>query len=385
MDTDTFNIAEKHRLPDLHEPWRRPQDQYIRAQLTLDYYELNYATLALYPRDQVAHRFVATGAWNRKGLLEKLGPYILRTEQRYVKEETETDYSLISIVARLPEGPIIIFDDDDLEVFAPSMELAGRVGDQLCQEFYRPPVVEFIPHFFIMRITSNGIASTYVKLSDYEALDDKTMELYYGNDILAWRDHLLQGIAERHSGISILQGPPGTGKTSFLRNLLVSHGENLRCFFIPSSNFNVLKDPEFVGYWATQRANFPDMKLVVILEDAEAILATRSGDNRAEISNLLNITDGLMGDFLRLHLICTMNGDFEDLDPAILRPGRLVARRHFGRIPRARALELVQYLEKPAPAKVQEDYSLAELFDTAHPEDEIGIPPKRVLGFTPAA
>ena len=387
MDTD-IQSTEKRRLPDLHEPWRSPHEQFIKSQLNLDTWELDYSVLSFYPRDQIAHKYSLSGVWNRQEMLEKLRPHLLRSNQTYVEEETETNFTLSSLVFRLPEGPIVILDGADLEVFAASPDLARGVGDQLRTEFRRPPTAPQ-PHFYILKRTrGGGIQSNYVKLTERDALDDQLLSLYYGSGIAEWQGRLLKGIGERHCGITILQGPPGTGKTTYLRHLMTQHGANLRCYFIPSSNFNVLKDSEFVGYWSDERSNNRDKKLVVILEDAEAILATRSGDNRAEISNLLNITDGLMGDFLRLHLVCTMNGDFDDLDPAILRPGRLVARRHFGRIPRARALELVQYLEKPAPVRVLEEYTLAELFEDPRETEaeDTGVPQKRVVGFAaPAA
>ena len=47
---------------------------------------------------------------------------------------------------------------------------------------------------------------------------------------------------------------------------------------------------------------------------------------------------------------------------ALLRPGRLVARRHFGRLPKSRALLLARALGKELYHDGEEDYSLAEIF-----------------------
>jgi hypothetical protein len=100
---------------------------------------------------------------------------------------------------------------------------------------------------------------------------------------------------------------------------------------------------------------------VIVMEDAERLLWRRNGDNREAVSSLLNIADGLMGRMLRLHVICSINARMEDLDPAILRPGRLMNHRRFSALSRevaervAAARDLVFKPREPA-----ESYTLAE-------------------------
>jgi len=47
---------------------------------------------------------------------------------------------------------------------------------------------------------------------------------------------------------------------------------------------------------------------------------TRGSDNREQVSALLNLSDGMLADFLRLQIICTINCSAADIDPALLRP-----------------------------------------------------------------
>jgi ATP-dependent 26S proteasome regulatory subunit len=102
---------------------------------------------------------------------------------------------------------------------------------------------------------------------------------------------------------------------------------------------------------------------------------TRANDNRSQVSAILNITDGMFADFLRTHVICTINCPSSRLDPALLRPGRLVAHRNFGRLPAAQARKLSIYLNKQLePA---DDYSLAEVFAGAGVHEET----PRLVGF----
>jgi len=122
----------------------------------------------------------------------------------------------------------------------------------------------------------------------------------------------------------------------------------------------VLSKPNFIGFWADERRFFPDKKLTVILEDADAVLMTRGSDNRDEVSALLNLSDGMLGDFLSLQIICTINCPISDIDQALLRPGRLITHRKFERLDPDQASKLAAHLGRSLPEK--DDYSLAEVF-----------------------
>ena len=116
---------------------------------------------------------------------------------------------------------------------------------------------------------------------------------------------------------------------------------------------------------------------MIILEDSEKCLMRREDDNRSEVSSLLQITDGLMGSFMKLQVLCTINCQATQLDPALLRPGRLLARKVFGRLSREDAMKVADKLGKPMPAG--NSISLAELYNDA--VEEPGIQPGKILGF----
>ena len=75
---------------------------------------------------------------------------------------------------------------------------------------------------------------------------------------------------------------------------------------------------------------------------------------------MLNLTDGLMTQFIKLHLICTLNCKIDDLDPALMRPGRLRFFRNFERMPRERALRMAEHYK--LSLRDQADFTLAEVF-----------------------
>jgi hypothetical protein len=151
--------------------------------------------------------------------------------------------------------------------------------------------------------------------------------------------------------------------------------ESHRFYFIPTSTMGVLSKPEFIGFWADQRRSHSNRQFVVVLEDSDAALMTRSSDNREQVSAVLNLSDGMLADFLRLQIICTINCSAAEIDPALLRPGRLLCHRVFSRLDFPQAVRLAESLGRKLP--VARDYSLAEVF-AGHPTDEINRPR---LGF----
>jgi ATP-dependent 26S proteasome regulatory subunit len=112
-----------------------------------------------------------------------------------------------------------------------------------------------------------------------------------------------------------------------------------------------------------------------VLEDSDGALMMRGSDNREQVSALLNLSDGMLADFLRLQIICTINCSTSEIDPALLRPGRLLCHRVFGRLDYAQAARLAESLGRKLPQS--RDYSLAEVFAGAD-TDEI---PRPRMGF----
>ena len=74
----------------------------------------------------------------------------------------------------------------------------------------------------------------------------------------------------------------------------------------------------------------------------------------------MNVADGFLGDHLKLHVVATTNVPVNKLDPAIVRPGRLIGAREFRRLTRAEAERLAAAKRLALPDK--EDFSLAELY-----------------------
>ncbi|HZM01618.1 MAG TPA: AAA family ATPase [Candidatus Saccharimonadales bacterium] len=237
---------------------------------------------------------------------------------------------------------------------------AERLVTQFSQT-YRKPLAPSGGDFHLIQQDGSAINCHTVSLPAETILSDETLNLHYGSGSGEWHQDFVGKLRESNHGLSIFEGKPGTGKTFYLRHLTGVLKKSHRFYFIPMATIGILSKPEFIGFWADQRRVHAQRKFVVILEDSDAALMTRGTDNRDLVSALLNLSDGMLADFLRLQIICTINCSAADIDPALLRPGRLLCHRIFGRLDLHQATRLAESLGRKLPLAPR-DYSLAEVF-----------------------
>jgi hypothetical protein len=119
---------------------------------------------------------------------------------------------------------------------------------------------------------------------------------------------------------------------------------------------------------------------LLVLEDCDELLRdtarTRSG--HAGLGRLLNLTDGLVGQGLKVLVCLTTNEALSNLDPAVVRPGRCVAQINVGRLSRA---EATAWLGSADGIGV-DGASLAELWALRAGETQVGdAPAKESVGL----
>ena len=214
--------------------------------------------------------------------------------------------------------------------------------------------------FQLIRNDWSEIKCEKVILDPESVLGESAFALHYPGEGSLWHGDFVNRLIKSRHGLSILEGMPGTGKTSYLRHLMGTLKDSHRFYFIPPTSLGILTKPDFIGFWAKERQSYADRKLAVILEDADAALMTRASDNREQVSAILNLSDGMLGDFLRLQIICTINCRAAEIDQALLRPGRLLCHRVFERLDPEQATRLASSMGKVLPQA--RDYSLAEVF-----------------------
>jgi hypothetical protein len=243
-----------------------------------------------------------------------------------------------SLLLCLGQGVFVLQDSSHLTVFAPTPQAAARVAADFRR--YVEPLKKAKPGFYLVSLRPDGPQTELVGVDACPTADADELALHYGAEFGAWEQQWLARLANRHSGVTILFGPPGVGKTSYLKMLMARFIDRFVFYYLPISAFEILSAPHFVGFWLDQnRRHGPKAKLAII-EDAENLLLPRDERSRAQVSNLLNIGDGFLGEHLKLHVVATTNTPMRKLDEAVVRPGRLMGTREFRRLTRDEALRL---------------------------------------------
>lgn len=182
---------------------------------------------------------------------------------------------------------------------------------------------------------------------------------------------IVKSIVDDKNGLYLLYGKPGTGKSTYIRHLIDECGTEKRKFiYVPSGLFEDFTDPGILPFLLRNRG------CVFIIEDCESLVTVDDGGRSEGITDLLNMTDGLLADALNIKIICTFNTDYHKIDEALLRPGRCKCKYEFELLNKDKANKVA---EKFGLEKVDKDISLAELFN---PEVEFTEgKKKKKLGF----
>jgi len=163
------------------------------------------------------------------------------------------------------------------------------------------------------------------------------LSLFYEDDFKAVHEVISKRLNKNSDkGIVLLHGLPGTGKTTYLRYLIGKIKK--RVMFLSPNVANNLMDPDFIEIL------IDNPNSVIVIEDAENIIMDRRNSRDSSVSNLLNISDGLLADFLNVQLICTFNSSLTLIDNALLRKGRLIAKYEFGKLSVTKAQKLSDHL-----------------------------------------
>ena len=242
----------------------------------------------------------------------------------------------------------------------------NRIIDTInrCIENSTVEVKEEIPHIYMVQVTSNNafMLQSHLVKDDFE-IDD--LDIQYGYGFEKFHDELMDRFNNENQGLVLFHGMPGTGKTYYIRHLLreMALGNKI-VIYMPPNMVDYLVDPGFMTFLSQTVTTFSATGrfCVLLIEDAEPLLASRNTGGRIQgVTNLLNMTDGLLNDMLKLQIICTFNVDLKELDAALLRPGRLIARKEFKPLGEIEANLLAQSLgikhHFTVPATLSEIYA----------------------------
>jgi len=266
--------------------------------------------------------------------------FILKFEERIVKthqyrwfHQRKKRFQFDKTVLILDNHFIVEFDDDYCEVLHNNEqpEFLQQI-DQLASQFKERQRREPLEMNLIVR-ESDGFQLRSMEIKRTR-LD---LDLFYQDDFRE-TDALIQKRLKqkKDKGIVLLHGLPGTGKTTYLRYLIGRIKK--RVLFLPSDVASDMLNPDFIKLLIEN----PDT--VLIIEDAENIIMDRKIKAGSSVSNLLNISDGLLADCLNVQLVCTFNSPLTMVDSALLRKGRLIAKYEFGKLSVSKSQRLSDHL-----------------------------------------
>jgi hypothetical protein len=289
-------------------------------------------------------RFFLSNKWScRFGLDIQVGG---SDDKPTVKEECEKSGSSGGAVAGNPIVRTIEVEiySVDSYYFESIEKLCKQAGYRVISGF---DVTDGIPVVFAWP-SKNGID---YRQQSFSRLKLQEVSENYSSDVIGSVEKLLEYARNVTHGLVVINGPVGTGKSYLIRSILSELTQRRAVVCIPATQFL-----EEAGLLTQVVANF--QKSIIVLEDIGEVIAidaaARYVDARA---NLLNFTEGFLSLLTDAIIIISFNYDIEKIDPAVLRPGRCLARIEINELPYEHAYKLVNF-EIP-----KRKYSLAEIYE----------------------
>ena len=267
------------------------------------------------------------------------------------------------------DGSIYFYKDNFIQITSEN----GKEKDKCKLTFYYPTSTKCVDEEFTQFMDIDKRPNIFMVNQDYGNFNfskfninlPETFDigLNYGKNFESVSEKMIKSLHENSSGLYMLHGRPGTGKTTHIRYLASVLKKDV--IFFPTSFVDEITNPSILSLLKKKQ------DCVMILEDAEKALTKRSlSDQPSLVSTLLNMTDGILGDILKLNVIVTYNCDRQDIDEALLRKGRLKAEYSFQGLKQEDAKKLIKKLD--IDIKPEDNMTLADIYYAKSDEELIG-------------
>lgn len=199
------------------------------------------------------------------------------------------------------------------------------------------------------------------------------LSLNYGKEFKEKHDYLISKLEDvkANKGLVLLHGEPGCGKTYYIRHLVKLLSKTKKVIYIPPDLAHEIASPHFLAFLLENPGS------ILVIEDAENIIRSRKNGQNQAVANLLNTTDGLLADCLKVQVVCTFNCAYEEVDEALKRKGRLIAEHKFNKLSKEQAQLVANSLE--LDLQVSKDMTLAEIYN--HKDLDFKQEQKTKIGF----
>ena len=208
-------------------------------------------------------------------------------------------------------------------------------------------------YFYTIGVTRYGY-----NLEKHEVVEHTVdININYGDSFNDKYENMLTSLETSNEGLYLLWGEPGTGKTTLIRKMIGDINKFKKVIYIPSFMMEHLSKPEFIGFLKSYK------NMVLLLEDAEHAIKDRliPGADHGAVSNILNMTAGLLNDIIKVQIIATFNTKRENIDKALLREGRLKYEHEFKLLTKEESQKVIDNLG--IDYKAEDDMSLAQIYN----------------------
>ena len=290
------------------------------------------------------------------------------TDIKHESSDIVLCYNLISESIPVISGKEQMFSDVNIIIYYNANKTSDEALKLVLNEIFKYCKIDdedFIDNnSYINLVIKNSDGSLTTK--EFAIKNPKiNLALSYGEEFKQIDKDIFKGLKKSDKGIWIFHGPPGTGKSMYIRNLikrLNKIDEVNDVIYMSSEMIAALESPDFLPFIQEYKDS------VLVIEDADIALESRKSHGSI-VKTVLQLTDGILADCLRLKIIATFNCDLSQIDSALLRKGRLQYRHEFRYLNREEAAKLMVSLKlDPAMMDSEENrskdnWTLAEIYN----------------------
>lgn len=309
----------------------------------------------------------------------------------YLLQYTQLDQSNVTILLSLGRNWVeYLFLSENMELGQIDELILKEILFKAINPFQQPPTE---PNIVNVSFTYSNNGKVSFATRQIECVQwDTIKQNYHDNVIHAFNTLISYKNPEQVGKFIFWYGPPGGGKSFCIRGLIqklkgsctVYYITDPEKFFMETGYINAVissgdDDDDGIDEYDNNDKTVPTQPIrLLIIEDGLDFLLTESRAKQpGAISRLLNLTDGILGQGLRIIFLVTSNEIVSEIDPAFLRSGRCLQSIEFSPFNKQQAVqwltnnnapqEIIQHIENTNKSK----YTLADLYAILNKKEAI--------------